>query len=67
MARIYQKRKRLLDLVDPKLPNNCRKQALEILDLAMECISDSHDLRPTMSNVVNKLTETENPVKEMIR
>ncbi|XP_031287749.1 probable LRR receptor-like serine/threonine-protein kinase At1g53430 [Pistacia vera] len=66
-ARICHKRKRLLDLVDPKLPNNCRKQALEILDLAMECISDSHDLRPTMSNVVNKLTETENPVKEMIQ
>ncbi|KAJ0080723.1 hypothetical protein Patl1_09740 [Pistacia atlantica] len=66
-ARICQKRKRLLDLVDPILPSNCRKQALQILDLAMECISPSHNLRPTMSDVVNKLTETENQVKEMIQ
>ena len=49
---------KLLDLVDKKLGSRFdNKQALTLLHLAMECISQSPTLRPSMSEVVTKLSD----------
>ncbi|KAJ6749434.1 hypothetical protein OIU85_000110, partial [Salix viminalis] len=49
---------RFLNLVDKKLGSRFdNKQALTLLHLAMECINQSPTLRPSMSEVVTKLSD----------
>ncbi|KAJ6779087.1 LRR RECEPTOR-LIKE SERINE/THREONINE-PROTEIN KINASE-RELATED [Salix koriyanagi] len=49
---------RFLNLVDKKLGSRFdSKQALTLLHLAMECINQSPTLRPSMSEVVTKLSD----------
>ncbi|KAF9664409.1 hypothetical protein SADUNF_Sadunf16G0016000 [Salix dunnii] len=49
---------RILNLVDKKLGSRFdNKQALTLLHLAMECINQSPTLRPSMSEVVSKLSD----------
>ena len=49
---------KLLDLVDKKLGSRFdNKQALTLLHLAMECINQSPTLKPSMSEVVTKLSD----------
>ncbi|KAJ4702457.1 LRR receptor-like kinase [Melia azedarach] len=54
---------RLFDLVDTNMPNinrNVRKQAIEVLELAIKCVDQSPTLRPTMSEVVSELEKISN-------
>lgn len=56
MAYQFQKQNNLVALVDRKLEKNYNlRQANIILDLAMDCVSPSFDLRPTMSHAVKVL------------
>ncbi|KAJ6749442.1 hypothetical protein OIU85_000117 [Salix viminalis] len=56
-CRLHQDGK-IRDLVDKKLGSRFdNKQALTLLHLAMECISQSPTLRPSMSEVVTKLSD----------
>ncbi|KAJ6300864.1 hypothetical protein OIU76_021628 [Salix suchowensis] len=49
---------RFLNLVDKKLGSRFdNKQALTLLHLAMECTNQSPTLRPSMSEVVTKLSD----------
>ncbi|XP_057990887.1 probable LRR receptor-like serine/threonine-protein kinase At1g53440 [Hevea brasiliensis] len=56
-AWVLHTKKRILDLVDKKLSNYDRKQAITVLNLAITCINHSATLRPTMSEVVGVLSE----------
>ncbi|KAF2320638.1 hypothetical protein GH714_029350 [Hevea brasiliensis] len=56
-AWVLHTKKRILDLVDKKLSNYDRKQAITALNLAITCINHSATLRPTMSEVVGVLSE----------
>ncbi|KAK3032705.1 hypothetical protein RJ639_035149 [Escallonia herrerae] len=57
-AIVYNKEKRLIDLVDENL-SHCYdfKEAMRILNLAMMCTSQTPTLRPTMSEVVSVLQD----------
>ncbi|KAG5252456.1 LRR receptor serine/threonine-protein kinase [Salix suchowensis] len=56
-GRLHQQGK-FLNLVDKKLGSRFdNKQALTLLHLAMECINQSPTLRPSMSEVVTKLSD----------
>ncbi|KAF9664406.1 hypothetical protein SADUNF_Sadunf16G0015700 [Salix dunnii] len=56
-GRLHQEGK-IRDLVDKKLGSRFdNKQALTLLHLAMECINQSPTLRPSMSEVVTKLSD----------
>ncbi|KAF9664408.1 hypothetical protein SADUNF_Sadunf16G0015900 [Salix dunnii] len=61
-GRLHQQGK-FLNLVDKKLGSRFdNKQALTLLHLAMECINQSPTLRPSMSEVVAKLSDIKSSV-----
>uniref|UniRef100_A0A6N2N5M7 non-specific serine/threonine protein kinase n=1 Tax=Salix viminalis TaxID=40686 RepID=A0A6N2N5M7_SALVM len=65
-AGLLRQQGKLLDLVDKKLGSSFdKKQALTLLHLAMECISQSPTLRPSMSEVVAKLSDIKASASEV--
>ncbi|KAH7651413.1 Non-specific serine/threonine protein kinase protein, partial [Dioscorea alata] len=55
-AYVLQKQGNLLELVDKSLGTNCsEEEALQMLNLALDCTNPSPSLRPTMSAVVSIL------------
>ena len=55
-AYVKQEQGNLLELMDPSLgPNYSKKEALNMLNLALLCANQSPSLRPTMSAVVSML------------
>lgn len=56
-ACIANKENNLLKLVDISLQQRNDKQIMIILKLALMCIEQSSEMRPTMSEVVSVLTE----------
>ncbi|KAJ6426201.1 hypothetical protein OIU84_026727 [Salix udensis] len=66
-AGLLRQQGKLLDLVDKKLGSSFdKKQALTLLHLAMECISQSPTLRPSMSEVVAKLSDIKASASEVV-
>ncbi|KAB5519390.1 hypothetical protein DKX38_023709 [Salix brachista] len=66
-AGLLRQQGKLLDLVDKKLGSRFdKKQALTLLHLAMECISQSPTLRPSMSEVVAKLSDIKASASEVV-
>ncbi|KAL5577032.1 hypothetical protein UlMin_018731, partial [Ulmus minor] len=66
-AFVLQKRKNLLEIVDPSLGSEFSKKEAElIIKVAMLCTNASAALRPTMSEVVSFLEGEETLVEEVI-
>ena len=66
-AFVLQKRKNLLEIVDPNLGNEFnKKEAEKIIKVALLCTNASAALRPTMSEVVSFLEGEGTLVEEVI-